>query len=143
MKRIALFALLLALCTSTVAAATVREIPDVVTDGFASYRALGANAGMKMWLKGSSISVGSEVIEEELRVLGSAEAAFGRLEGYEVLELAQFGSRTYYVYTVIHYERGSIFGRFLVYRARQDWLTQGIRFEFSPEQILPENLFGE
>ena len=143
MKRTALFASLLMLCAPILGAATAREIPDIVTEGFASYRALGANAGMKMWLKGSSISVSSEVIAEELRVLASAEAAFGRLEGYEILELAQFGSRTFYVYAVIHYERGSIFGRFLVYRARQDWLTQGIRFEFSPEQILPENLLGE
>ena len=74
MKRTALLVTLLMSCAPILSAATVREIPDIVTEGFSSYRALGANAGMKMWLKGSSIPLGSEIITEEMKVLASAEA---------------------------------------------------------------------
>jgi hypothetical protein len=140
MRRPAIFAVLFALFTQTGALADTREIPQIVTQGFASFKALGNAAAMKIWLRGSSME-GSEEAGDELRTLANAEAVLGRFEGFEVLQLTQFGSRTFRVYVVIHYDRGPLFGSFLVYRLRNDWVIQGLRFHPAPEQILPEVLF--
>jgi hypothetical protein len=119
-----------------------REVPDVVPQGFAAYKALGTAAAMKIWLKGSHLE-GSETASEEVRVLSRAEALLGRIEGFEVLQMTRLGSRTHLVHVVVHYERGPIFGRFLVYRLRNDWITNAIRFDPAPERVLPRELVGE
>ena len=143
MKRIGLLSALLVLITALdISAATTREIPTIVTQGFASYKALGSAAAMKIWLKGSSLEE-SEEATDQARTLSNAEAVFGRFESFEVLQLAQLGNRTFRVFAVIHYERGPLFASFLVYRLRNDWVIQGLRFHPVPEQILPEVLFGD
>ena len=130
---------LIVLSLSLRASAASVEIPYVVTQGFASYRALGVSAAVKTWMKGSPIE-GSEAVSDEARVLSLAENRLGRFEGFEVLQVSEFGSRTLLIYAALHYERGPLFGKFLVYRIRNDWVINGIRFDPAPEQILPEPL---
>jgi hypothetical protein len=133
--------LLFMLAAVRAAAADTREIPQLVTQGFASYRALGVSAGLKTWLRNSPLE-GSEEAAEAAQVLAAAERAYGRFENFEVLQLSRFGSRTWLVFAAVEYERGSLFSRFVAYRIRNDWVINALRFDPAPEAVLPDTLLG-
>ena len=41
------------------------------------------------------------------------------------------------VYVSIEFDRGAVYGGFLVYKTDQDWVVQNMEFNIKPELILP------
>jgi hypothetical protein len=47
------------------------------------------------------------------------------------------------VYLTINYEKGPLFGRFLAYRIRNDWILPDFTFDTKPEAIFPPELLAD
>jgi hypothetical protein len=120
----------------TVAADTGGSIPSVIETGFTFYAKGQPEVAVDKWRKGG-------LLEEErggqaqVNYLKETERVLGPYKSYEPIQIKDISRSSQIVYLSINFERGAIYGRFLLYRAGKDWVVQGMGFNTKPETIMP------
>jgi hypothetical protein len=55
----------------------------------------------------------------------------------EVIEVKEIGKTSKILYLAMNFERGVLYGRFLLWKSDRDWVVQHIDFSTKPEVIMP------
>ncbi len=113
------------------------EVPKVVLSGLDAYKAEGPDAAMKAWIKGSPIE-GSKEALSQANNLRQIQDFYGAYKTFHFIQSRNLGPTSRMIYLALDYEKGPVFGKFLVFRAEQGWILTSFLFNTHPEQILPE-----
>ena len=63
--------------------------------------------------------------------------ALGNYRSNELLQTKAIGRSSQVVYMAIHFERGAVYARFLLYRTSKEWVVQNMDFSTRPEALMP------
>ncbi|HLG23005.1 MAG TPA: hypothetical protein VI382_09330 [Candidatus Manganitrophaceae bacterium] len=117
------------------------EVPKIIFSGLGEYGFKGAEAVVKVWMKGSALEESVESLTY-VNALKQAESIYGNFLSSSVAHVHPLTTTTLLVYLSINYEKGPLFARFLVYRAKEGWIIPEISFNTKPELILPPSLLA-
>jgi len=132
--------LLLALAPCVLAGAadtSSEEVPKVILSGLDAYKAEGPEAAMKAWIKGSPIE-GSKEALSQANNLRQIQDFYGAYKTFHFIQSRNLGPTSRMIYLALDYEKGPVFGKFLVFRAEQGWILTSFLVNTHPEQILPD-----
>jgi hypothetical protein len=128
-------------CIAIAAAPALRaqtsKLPPVVRAGLEVYKVSGSAAAVTRWLKGSPVT---DVSGNAAKGFEQIETAYGRMVGYEVLDVVPFGTYASRTYLVILYEKGPAFAWFDCYLPKDEWIVTGFLFNAKPDPILPPKM---
>jgi hypothetical protein len=132
-----------AVCIAIVAAPAVRSqtaaLPPVVRAGLEAYKVNGAAAGVRRWLTNSPIT---EQSGSTTQAFEQVERAYGRMVGYEILEVIHLGTYASRSYLIILYEKGPVYAWFDCYKPKDEWIMTSFLFNTKADLILPPKLLG-
>jgi hypothetical protein len=112
-------------------------LPAVIEGGFESWTKGGAvEVIFSAWQKGGLME-GSNKAAVQARYFRNLSQALGNYKSRELLESKGIGRASQVIYLSINFERGAVYGRFLVYRTEKDWVVQNMDFNDRPEAIMP------
>jgi hypothetical protein len=80
---------------------------------------------------------GDRKVVAEASYFKRLDPAMGGFKGFDVVQTQTISSSSELVYLAINFQRAVVFGRFLVYRADQDWVVQNMDFNVKPEALVP------
>ena len=113
------------------------SIPPVIEAGFDSWgKGGGIDAILSSWQKGGLME-GSNKSATQARYFRNLSPALGNYRTHEYIESKGIGRASQVIYLSINFERGVVYGRFLVYRTEKDWVVQNMDFSDRPEAIMP------
>lgn len=116
------------------------DIPSIITAGLNKYKSDGAEAAIKVWIKGSAME---KKMEESISYAKSFEQVgefYGKYLGYKVIELRKITETSLLVFVSMDYELGPVFAKFLAYKKEKSWILISFDFNTKPEVILPSLL---
>ncbi len=133
---------LLLAATLFLAAAPARaQLPRLVTDGFETYIANGVAEGLNAWLRGSPLQDDAAARQAVTGVLTQAEAAYGKVQGYDVIGEVELSGRVRRIYAIEYHAQGPVFASFDLFRATSGWLVYALNFNLKAEAVLPADTF--
>lgn len=119
------------------AADTNQGLPAVIEAGFQAWtKGGGIDAILMAWQRGGLLE-GSNKAATEARYFRSLLPTLGNYRSHELIHSKAISRASQIVYLSINFERGVVYGRFLVYRADKDWVVQNMDFSERPETIMP------
>ncbi len=86
---------------------------------------------------------GSNKAAAQARYFRSLGQALGNYKSHEFLETKAIGRSSQVLYLSINFDKGAVYGRFLLYRTEKDWVVQNMDFNDRPEAIMPWLALGE
>jgi hypothetical protein len=142
LSRSALISVFTAFCAGAMlpvaSAAATAPLPPVIQSGFALLVKSGGAVGVALdeWKKGGLIEDAkkAEILAGYFKRL---DAAVGTYKSYELVESKQIGQSTELFYLAMNFERGAVYGRFLMYQTAKGWVVQDMDFTTKPEMIMP------
>jgi len=138
MKRAILLALVcMAIAATPALNGQTLAMPPVIRDGLEIYKVKGAAAAVARWLKDSPITDGSDVARE----LAKIEGFYGRMVGYDVLDVVRFGAYASRSYIVILFEKGPVYAWVDCYLPKDQWIVTSLLFNTKADMILPAKMF--
>jgi len=132
-------ALCLAMAAAPALASQTATLPPVVRAGLEAFKATGAPTAMKTWLANSPIP---EQANATAAAFENIEHAYGRMVGYETLEVIPLGTHASRSYVIVLYEKGPVYFWFDCYKSKNDWIMTGFLMNTKPDVILPPALLG-
>jgi len=136
-------AIISALCLTIATVPALRSqtpaLPGVVRAGLEAYKVSGAYSAVKTWLANSAIVEQSGATAQAFQ---KAEQAYGRMVGYETLEVVPLGTHASRSYVIILYEKGPIYVWFECYKTKDDWIMTSFLFNAKADLILPPKMLG-
>ena len=136
----------LALCFSSgcwlwTAAASAADpnqgLPALIEAGFQAWtKGGGIDAILMTWQRGGLLE-GSNKAATEARYFRNLMPTLGNYKSHELIHSKAISRASQVVYLSINFERGVVYGRFLVYRTDKDWVVQNMDFSERPETIMP------
>jgi hypothetical protein len=139
MNKIASILLVLLLST----AARAAETPSIIKEGFDAYKERGVAAGFERWMRGSALEGDTTTKLQILGGMTQIEAAYGKIESYEVIATFAPTKRLQRIYTVSYHAKGPIFGYFDLYATEKGWVGYMFNFNTKPQEILPRSLLDK
>ena len=123
------------------AAAAEPSAPGPATAGLQAYKADGAEAAVKAWLKGSPLEGGHEATAL-ITSLRGIEDLIGKYQDYFVARTVAFTPNCQLSYIQMNYTKGPLFAKFLVFKTGSGWIVETVRFHTDPEQVWPSRLLS-
>jgi hypothetical protein len=117
-------------------AASPQSIPPIIEAGFAQWAKSGPALALDVWQKGGLLE-GDDKINTLAHYLRRLDRALGNYKGYEWIDTKPISTSSETLYVSINFERGAVYGRFLLYRADKTWVVQNIDLSTRPETIMP------
>ncbi len=111
-------------------------VPAVIASGFALYAKGQPEVAVDTWRKGGLLE-SERGAQAQANYFRDSERVLGRYQSYELVQSKDIGRSSQIVYVSINYERGAVYGRFLLYRTEKQWVVQGMTFNTRPETIMP------
>ncbi len=111
-------------------------LPRIITSGLQAYKEKGPEEAIKAWLKGSPLE-GSKEALGEANNLRTIEGYYGPFQGAELINTKSFAARTKVFRVVLDFDKGPVFGKFIVYRSGENWIVTAFDFNTKPDSILP------
>ncbi len=111
-------------------------IPKIVLVGLDAYKASGANAAMKAWLKGSPLE-NEKQATSQVAIFKQIESYYGSYKSYEIAQIRELSTSTKIVYLVMNFEKGPVFTSFVCYKTEKDWIIPDCTFNTKAETIFP------
>ena len=132
--------LVLALLVPTLSAQRP-ELPNIVRAGLLAYEHGGAKPALKAWSQDSPIAdkFGADVQDAFEKI----EGAYGRMTGYDLLHVVQFGPHASRSYVVLLYQSGPVYMWFDCYKKMDHWVVTAFLFNTKPDPILPAGMFHQ
>ncbi len=112
------------------------RLPPVLERALSLYAEQGLEALVPALVQGGPLE-GQALAREQTRVLRRIEGFYGRYRGHELLHETALGSRSHLVYFVLHYDKGAVFGKALLYGKRKTATVSSFNFHTRPEELLP------
>ena len=109
--------------------------------GLDAYRTGGAEAAVRGWLHGGPLESDTQALAQA-NMLKAVEAFYGPYRSYEVVAGREVGESTRFVFTVMSYEKGPLFGRFVVFRQGESWTIVQFQVHTDPDEVWPEALIA-
>lgn len=128
------------LITGKIALAEDRDL-KIIISGFEDYKAFGSNKALRTWLKYGP-QENTDYAASLSEKLSNAERLYGDYKSYEVLLKHKWSNYVMYCFTVINYDKGPLFAKFMLFKYRNDYITYAIEFDANPEIIMPEFYFN-
>jgi hypothetical protein len=112
-------------------------LPPILESGFTSWsKGGGVEAILMSWQRGGLMD-GSNKAGTEARLFRALIPALGTYKSYEVIQSKAISQASQVIYLSINFERGVVYGRFLIYRSDKDWVVQNMDFSERPEAVMP------
>jgi hypothetical protein len=111
-------------------------VPALIQKGFALLKSASPVEALDTWREGA-------VLEDEANArdgINTFKEMVKRLRNYrsyEVIEVKEIGSTSKILYVSMSFERGMIYGSFLVWKSDRDWIVQHMDFNTKPQVIMP------
>lgn len=113
---------------------------QLVERGMSVYSKEGADAGIKAWLKGSSLETNTQALTQA-NMLRQIEDFYGKPESIEIIRENQITPRTYVALVAINYSKGALFGRMQAFQTKGgDWVLTEFRFHTDASMIFPSDV---
>lgn len=114
-----------------------QALPALIEAGFQAWtKGGGIDAILMTWERGGLLE-GSNKAAVQARYFRSLMPALGNYKSHELIHSKAISRTSQVVYLSINFERGIVYGRFLVYRTDKDWVVQNMDFSERPEAIMP------
>ena len=114
-----------------------QPLPEILEAGFASWtKGGGIDAILMGWQRGGMME-GSNKASAQARLFRSLSPVLGTYRTHEVIQVKGISRSSEVIYLSINFERGVVYGRFLMYRGDKDWVVQNMDFSERPEAIMP------
>ncbi|MCL2659972.1 MAG: hypothetical protein FWD64_05585 [Acidobacteriaceae bacterium] len=111
-------------------------LPPVINDGLELYKTHAPDAMITTWIKGGPLE-GNRDAYAQIGFLRQVQDLYGVYQGYEVVVSQTLSQRTEVFYLVMHYEKGPLFAKFVVYKARAGWVVTSFNLS-KDDTILPQ-----
>jgi hypothetical protein len=112
------------------------EVPKIIQFGLDTYKSEGPEAAVRAWVKGGPFE-GSKDSFSQISVLRQIQQSYGSYSGFEVIRIQDVSASVRLIYLTLNFEKGPVFGRFVVYRSQQGSVLTAINFSAKPEEIVP------
>jgi hypothetical protein len=139
MKKSSLVIIALFVCSRCFAV----DIPLVIKEGFDAYKEKGLAAGFERWLRGSALDGDTTSRISVLGGITQIEAAYGKIESYEVIASYRPAERLQRIYTVSYHAKGPVFGYFDLFKSDNGWIVYMFNVNTKPQEILPRELIDK
>lgn len=134
-----LFALALLIACINPAIAEAPTARAHVEIGASAYLKDGANAAITAWLKGGPFE-GNTQATAQANLLRQVEDILGKPEGFEVISENAISPKLTMILSVVYYQKGPLFGRFLIYKlASGSWVATEFRFDADAAKVFPSS----
>jgi hypothetical protein len=137
--RLRIFSLLVSITSATIgigqAIGATASVPAAVEKGMQLLKSAGPLAAFEAWREGGVLDEtgrGDEVVRFK-----AMAKPLGNYRSYEVIEVKEIGKTSKILYLSMTFERGVIYGSFLVWKSDRDWVVQRREFNARPEVVLP------
>ena len=118
-------------------AASSQPLPAVLEAGFVSWtKGGGIDAILMGWQRGGLME-GSGKASAQARIFRNLSSVLGTYRSHETIQTKEISRSSQVIYLSINFERGAVYGRFLMYRTDKDWVVQNMDFSERPEAIMP------
>jgi len=125
------------------AGTTRPEVPAIVTRGLEAYRANGLSGALEVWLAASPVGDNATAKAGMLTGLAPLETVYGKMVGWDIVDVIEVSAHVRRVYVVVRLERGPLYGFFDCYqKASDDWIIPGVLFHAKAQEILPPRYLG-
>ncbi len=119
------------------AAQSNSSVPSVIQAGFALWaKGGGIDTVLNEWQKGGLLE-GDNRATAHSSYFKRLSWATGSYKGYDMLQTKNIGRNSQVMYLSINFERGAVYGRFVLYRGDKGWVAQNIDFSTKPEAVMP------
>jgi hypothetical protein len=140
MKSIVLIILLsVAILSSALAQ---KDVPSVVADGLNAYQKSGGKAALAVWLKGSPMENDTTTNIGMSGLLGQIDTAYGKMVGFDVLQVVAISPALQRIYILIKFEKGPVYSSFDCYKAGANWIIPIMNLNTKASEVLPANLLS-
>jgi len=118
-------------------AAGSSSLPAIIETGFLSLaKGGGFDAILNGWQRGGLME-GSNKAAVQGGYFRNLSATLGNYRSHDFIQNKTISSRSQVIYLSINFERGVVYGRFLLYQSEKDWVVQNMDFSERPEAIMP------
>jgi hypothetical protein len=115
------------------------DVPKIVLSGLDAYKADGADAAIKAWIKGSALD-GSKDALSQANILRQIQDFYGSYKTFDLIHTRNVSPNIRIIYVAMDYEKGPLFAKFVVYQTQQGWILTAFTFNTKEELILPPTL---
>jgi hypothetical protein len=137
-----IFAIILIGLTISGSAFAQKDVPSVVTDGLNAYQKSGGKAALAAWLKGSPMENDTTTSITMSGLLGQIETAYGKMVGFDVLQVVTVSPALQRLYILIRFEKGPVYASFDCYKGSVGWIIPIMNLNTKASEVLPANLLS-
>lgn len=113
---------------------------DLVQSGVDAYIKSGPSAAFSTWSKGG-VAEGSNQMRLKFEALKQLDAAYGTIEGSDIILALNVGTRVQFVYFVLYYGKGTAYGYIEAFRLRSGgWVMADLNINTKPQEVIPSTL---
>lgn len=111
--------------------------PAIVEAGFLSWAKGGAvETILNGWQRGGLME-GRNKAALQAGYFRNLSSTLGNYRSHEFIQNKSISPQSQVIYLAINFERGVVYGRFLLYKTEKDWVVQNMDFSERPEAIMP------
>ncbi len=115
--------------------------PKIISDGFATYKAIDASKAVDSWFAGSLMANDVRTKANLVTFLKTFEATNGSFDGYENVGRVTLSPSVRYYYVVFLYDSAPLYAWFEVYSTGGKDIITSYRIDPSAAQIIPACFF--
>ena len=109
----------------------------VIQRGFNAWEKVGdAGVALNEWKKGGLMERSSK-IGLEAGYFQRMGPILGKFRTFDIVSAKSVSQRSEVVYPSMNFEKGAVFGRFLLYQSDKGWVVQDMDFSTRPEAVMP------
>ena len=113
---------------------------DLVQSGVDAYIKSGPSAAFSAWSSGG-VAEGDNQIRLKFETLKQLDAAYGAIEGSDIILDLNVGSRVRFVYFVLYYGKGTAYGFIEAFRLKSGgWVMADLDINTRPQEVIPATL---
>lgn len=114
----------------------------LVQSGVEAYMKSGPGAAFAAWSRGGAVE-GNIQLRLKFDALKQIDAAFGRIEGSDVILDLNVGTRVRMIYFVLYYAKGTAYGYMEAFRLGSGgWVMADMDINTRPQEIIPAPLLS-
>jgi hypothetical protein len=133
-----LWLLSIAQCCLGQAVGANAPVPVAIEKGFQLLKSAGPVPAFETWREGGVLAEVDKTTQDAATTkFKEMLKPFRGYLSYEVIEVKEIGQTSKILYLSIRFERGVLYGSFLVWRSERDWIVQHMDFNTKPEIIMP------
>ena len=112
------------------------SVPVLLQKGFDLLKTAGPVAAFGTWREGGVLDEDVNA-KDEINTFREMVKRLRNYRSYEVIEIKEIGTTSKILYVSMSFERGVLYGSFLVWKSDRDWVVQQMDFNTKPQVIMP------